>query len=68
MGLLAQMQKEHKLLALFKICFKDLKSLINYQNCTIFVIQPDLVRQMEVVKPNSDKVYIQRSQLENGKA
>jgi hypothetical protein len=23
---------------------------------------------MEVVKPNIDKVYIQRSQLENGKA
>lgn len=44
-----------------------MKNLIQFENCTIFIMQPEMMRLCEKLQPDSDHVFIVRSQLDTGK-
>ena len=50
---------------MLKTTLKELKSLISFSNCTIFVIQPDLVNAVMSYRPNVDHVNVATLLLDN---
>ena len=43
---------------MLKTTLKELKSLISFSNCTIFVVQPDLVNAVMSYRPHIDHVNV----------
>jgi len=43
---------------MLKTTLKELKSLISFSNCTIFVTQPDLVNAVMSYRPDVDHVNV----------
>jgi len=52
---------------LVKTVLREMKNLIQFENCTIFIMQPEMMRICEKLQPDSDHVFIVRSQLDTGK-
>mmetsp|Transcript_3811 Transcript_3811/g.5104 ORF Transcript_3811/g.5104 Transcript_3811/m.5104 type:complete len:105 (-) Transcript_3811:1216-1530(-) len=50
---------------MLKMTLKELKSLISFSNCTIFVVQPDLVNAVMSYRPNVDHVNVATLLLDN---
>ena len=41
-----------------KVVLKELRSLIQFSNCTIFVFQPELIQQCALFRPDKDGVHV----------
>ena len=50
---------------ILKTTLKELKSLISFSNCTIFVLSPDLVSAVMGYRPDVDHVNVATLMLEN---
>ena len=50
---------------MLKTTLKELKSLISFSNCTIFVVQQDLVNAVMTYRPDVDHVNVATIMLDN---
>jgi len=50
---------------MLKTTLKELKSLISFSNCTIFVLQPELVNQIMSFRPDVDHIHVATITIEN---
>lgn len=47
---------------------RELKSIIQFQTCTILVVNPELMRVCETLKPDLDELSIARFTIDGSRA
>lgn len=67
LSLFQLLSKQKHPLDLIKTALREIKNTLSFENCTFFVMQPELVRMCENLKSDLDQIYIQRSQMESGR-
>ncbi len=50
---------------MLKATLKELKSLISFSNCTIFVMNPELTTQIMAFRPDVDNINVATLQIDN---
>jgi hypothetical protein len=52
---------------LIKIALKEIKSLVSFNNCTIYVFSADLMKGLESVRPEIDGFHLSKAMVDNGR-
>ena len=50
---------------MLKTTLKELKSLISFSNCTIFVMSPELMNQIMAFRPDVDNINVATISIDN---
>lgn len=61
-------QKQKKQLDLIKVVARELKTIVQFQSCTILVVNPELMRVCETLKPDLDELSIARFTIDGSRA
>ena len=54
-----------KMSDIIKTTLKEIKSLISFSNCTIFVLNPEVLSSVTVYRPDTDGVHVSTTLVDN---